>query len=170
MLKAVLCGSLVAGSLLVGHGAHADQKSDDVRTLLDMTGFNLAGLERSVDAQVKVTLQTFIDRHPDMTGAQAVALQTQALGVENQFLDAMRAEVASFYYTHMSDEDIRAVIVFYETPEGRAYRAAGLGVGRDLMMSIRQRLPVLSEAIREILLQSLKGHSLAPQFTGPERG
>lgn len=170
MRSFALVSALVIGAGLISHSAYADQKSDDVQTLMDLTGRNTAAVERQVDNRVRFTLQVFIDQHPDLTGDDVVKLQTQVLSAEKTYLDSEGAEIAAYFGSRLSDEQIKAAIAFFSSPEGKAYRAANRAVTHELTREAQQRLPILIQSIKDILWASLKGHNPLPQPTTPKAG
>lgn len=170
MRSFALVSALVIGAGVISHGAYADQKSDDVQTLMDLTGRNTAVIEREVDNRVRFTLQVFIDQHPDLTGDEVVKLQTQVFSAEKTYLDTEGAEIAGYFGSRLSDEQIKAAIAFFSSPEGKAYRAANHAVTHELTREAQQRLPILIQSIKDILWASLKGHNPLPQPTAPKAG
>jgi hypothetical protein len=165
-VKAMLIATAFACGQCFAFQALADQKSDDVATLLKITGQNTSAVEVTVKHQVNLILQSFTNAHPDLTGAEVASMETKVASVASQFVAKMAAEMAEHYETTLTDEQLQAVIAFYGSADGQAYLAANKSLAQQNLDEVRQDFPVLLRNIVAILLATLKGHSAAPPQPG----
>jgi hypothetical protein len=150
MSKAAFAG-LAATILLIGPSqiARADQKSDDIQTLLRLTHRDMDTLMRTNSRMLNGVMQRFEARSPNLTNAQDAKIAAAAHDITSRYIAAEESQISSYYYEHMSEDEIRGTIAFLQSPDGRAYLGASRGLREMMDSNARQKLPgMVQELIR----------------------
>jgi len=74
--------------------------------------------------------------HPELTSAEKERLRATANTVYEQGRERLMKAEAQAYATRLSIADLRAVVAFQSSPQGKRYRAAIPGVITDTMQQI----------------------------------
>jgi hypothetical protein len=150
--------------------SHADQKADDIKTLLGLTGRDAAQIERDVDVRTNTSLQAFVDAHPDLTGTEVEKLHSAVMANGQAFVAGYEEALVDYYSATLTDEQVLQTITFFQSPEGQAYRKASRELGQVSRDYIKGNLPTLFNALKASFADALKGHVLQPPNPGAKSG
>ena len=114
----------------------------------------------STGEQLGRQLASLTSASPEDTAALMRELLGQIQGDEpTEFWDALLSKVdfselehlmAAIYSKHLSEEEMRAAIAFFSTPEGRSWTAKQPALASDIMLATQQWLqPALAEVIEQ---------------------
>lgn len=146
----------------------ADQKSDDIQTLLQLTHRDLDETTMRNARDAALLLQGFEDRHPELTSDQIKQLNRLTQNFSQHYTASIESEISAYYYDHLSDANVQATIAFFKSPDGQAYMKATGGLRRDLIASLRHRLPDMVQGLRDQYLGILNNHQTAPSIGAPQ--
>ena len=146
----------------------ADQKSDDIQTLLRLTHRDLDEVTMRNAREASILMQRFEDRHPELTATQIKQMNAVTQDFSRRFVASIESETSSFYYEHLSDAHIRATIAFLQSPDGQAYMQATRDLRRALIDSLRQRMPDLLQGLIQQYANILKIHPGMPSLGAPQ--
>jgi hypothetical protein len=150
--------------------SHADQKADDIKTLLTLTGRDTAQIERNVDFRTNTSLQGFVDAHPDLTSAQIEQLRSAVMANTQTFVAGYEEALIDYYSAKLTDEQVLQAVKFFQSPEGQAYRGASRELSRFSIDYLRANFPTLLNALKSSFAGVLKGQAPQPPHPGPKAG
>jgi hypothetical protein len=99
--------------------SHADQKADDIRTLLQLTGRGAEQIEHRVDKRTSEKLQQFVDAHPELTGAEIEQLHNAVMANARNFVTGYEEALLDYYSARLTDNQVLQTIQFFRSPAGR---------------------------------------------------
>ncbi|HEY0004443.1 MAG TPA: DUF2059 domain-containing protein [Pyrinomonadaceae bacterium] len=132
---------LCAGSLAVAQTPESEAKKQNIRKLLELTGGNKVA-SQVVDQQME-------------------AVKKGSPGLPDRFWELMREEMRTFdvvemsipiYDKYLSEQEVKDLIVFYETPVGRKL----IQVLPNMMQEIMNAVEPKSRAITQRVVERMK--------------
>jgi hypothetical protein len=156
---------LLAGLLALGVpvAGHADQKSDDIARMMSLNGDNISSAEGRLTASVAPVIQRFAEAHPNIPPDARATLQAQIHQQETDLFNAIMAQVRARYYADMTDDDVRAVLAFDETPAGQDYLRESSVIRTMEAVDVTRIVPALLAVMTGDFLAALRCQTPPPQ-------
>jgi hypothetical protein len=163
MFRVVMMGLAVA-ILLTGPSrvAFADQKSDDILTLLHLTDRDTDNLMRADNRPINAVMRRLMAGSPNLTNAQDEQLETAARDISARYIAAVETHVRSYYYEHLSDAHIKATIAFLKSPDGQAYLEVSKSLRQSIDSDARQQMPGMVQDLVKSFKSILNGGVVTP--------
>ena len=161
MIKVV---TLLAVSLFALSAQAVEPSAESINRLLDLmqSRQSFDAMRAQVESMTKPMLDQAMDRKslsPEKREAQErqriiVAERMKPILAETMNWDRIRADTAQIYTESFSQDEIDGLILFYESPAGKAFTAKMPLIAQKTMVLMQQRMGPMMEKIQQVAKES----------------
>ncbi len=177
LAAAVAPPAFAADNAAVGQGARHDEKLANIRKLVHiMSGKQMkdmmdAGLQSSLEA---LEAQMPADAMADPEMKQALDEYLKSLSFTEKDLEEMLDLMIPVYDRHLGEDDVAALVAFYESPAGKNFIRVMPGMMAEVMPRIMgwqmEKMKGPMETLRKKLEAIEKKKRTGPPAAGPDAG